>query len=100
MKAPQSETLRNYKYTLAMPHASQAHNSANSANSATLPVPRTHQAPSAAFTELDLYCHEILVCQGCVFAPAHPGQLSLYLCPHCAGPATLERRLVTLQRDQ
>ena len=82
-----------------MPHTSQAPKDANSANSAPLPAPRPHQAPSAAaLTEQDLYCHEILACQGCVFAPSHPGQRSLYLCPRCAGPVTLERRLATLQR--
>ena len=74
-----------------MPHTSQP---PKNANSPKLPAPRPHQA----LTEQDLYCHEILACQGCVFAPSHPGQRSLYLCPRCAGPVTLERRLATLQR--
>jgi hypothetical protein len=49
-------------------------------------------------TEQDLYCHEILACQACVSTPPQPGQQGLYLCPDCAGPVTLERRLATLQR--
>ena len=55
---------------------------------------------ATALTEQDLYCHEILACQACVLPPPHPGQLSLYLCPDCAGPVTLERRLATLQRPR
>jgi hypothetical protein len=58
-------------------------------------VPTQHAAP---LTEQDLYCHETLACQACVSTPPHPGQQRLYLCPDCAGPVTLERRLATLQR--